>query len=177
MRHVLSVAVLFALAASGAMADQIVDGDLTIDNITSHTSGKFQSRNGSVIIKHKIDDHSNVVIIAAKDVRIGEKIDQHSEAKIEAGGSVLIGQKIDQHSVGIITAHNGNVAIGEKVDQHSWARISVPKGKLTIGQGVDQHSHLHYQAKSSSIGRVDGGSTADGDMSAGWDPHESGPNS
>lgn len=158
------------------MPDQ--NADLTIDNITNRKSEVFQSRTGSVIIRHKIDDHSDVRIIAAKDVWIGEKIDQHSKVEIIAGGHVYIGQKIDQHSVAIITAQNGDVSIGQKIDQHSWARISVPNGSLTIGQGVDQHSHLHFQAKpSSSTGPVENGSSADGDMNAGFDPKESGPDS
>ena len=137
------------------MNDRIVDGDLHIDNITNHTTGTFQSRTGSVIIDQKIDDHSKVRVIAAKDVKIGQKIDQHSQAEITAGGSVSIGQKIDQHSVGLIRAERGNVDIGQKIDQHSWARISAPNGNLKIGQGVDQHSHLHYQPKSSTIPTID----------------------
>ncbi|HET9342898.1 MAG TPA: hypothetical protein VFO25_08295 [Candidatus Eremiobacteraceae bacterium] len=159
------------------MPDQITDGDLNVDNITNHAVGTYQSRNGSVIVSHKIDDHSNVVIIAAKDVQIGEKIDQHSQADIRAGGSVSIGQKIDQHSVALIAADSGNVWIGQKIDQHSWARIRVPNGALMLGQGLDQHSHLHYQARTSSIPSTDGGSSVDGDMNATWDPSESGPNS
>ena len=159
------------------MPDQIVDGDLRIDNISSHATGTYQSRKGSIIINQKVDDHSNVRLVAAKDVRIGEKIDQHSQAEIDAGGSVSIGQKIDQHSVALITSRSGNVSIGEKIDQHSWAMIFVPNGNLNIGQGVDQHSYLHYQARSGSVGHVDGGSTVDSNMSVGWDPSESGPTS
>jgi len=159
------------------MTDQIVDDDLYIQNITNRTTGTFQSRNGSVYIEEKVDDHSDVTILAAVDVQIAQKVDQHSQAEIVAGGSVTIGEKIDQHSVAVITAMNGNVNIGQKIDQHSWARIRVPNGALTIGEAVDQHSHLHYQAMSASIPRVDGNSTADGDMNAGWDPSEQGPNS
>lgn len=159
------------------MPDQIVDGDLHIHNITNHATGTFESRDGSIIIDEKVDDHSNVRLLAAGDVRIGQKIDQHSQAEIIAGGNVSIGEKIDQHSVGLITAKTGNVDIGQKIDQHSWARISAPNGTLRIGEAVDQHSHLHWQARSASIPRVDNESTSDNDMAAGWDPHESGPES
>ena len=159
------------------MADQIVEGDLHIQNITNHTTGTFQSLNGSVYVEEKIDDHSDVTILAAVNVQIGQKIDQHSQAEIVAGGSVTIGEKIDQHSVAVITAMSGNVNIGQKIDQHSWARIRVSHGALDIGEAVDQHSNLHYQAMSASIPRVDGNSTVDGDMNAGWDPSQQGPNS
>jgi hypothetical protein len=138
---------------------------------------RFKAEPAPLLSTKKIDDHSNVRVIAAKDVKIGQKIDQHSQAEITAGGSVSIGQKIDQHSFGLIRAERGNVDIGQKIDQHSWARISAPNGSLKIGQGVDQHSHLHYQAKSSTIPTIDNGSTADGDMTVGWDPHESRPDS
>ena len=233
-------------AIDGELSLQFVSSDnqpqsdlnLTIDNITNQKSKVFQSRDGSVVVRHKIDNNSDVRIIAAKDVTIVEKIDQHSivnisaggrvyigqgidqhsqanitagdsvtivhkidqhsvatittqtgdvlipqgidqhsQATITAGGSVTIGQKIDQHSVAIITTQTGNVSIPQKIDQHSWARINAPKGAVSIGQGVDQHSHLHFRARSNSIGKVNVGSTADGDLTAGFDPKESGPGS
>src|SRR5579862_6304735 len=98
---------------------QIVAGDLHIQTITNHASGTFQSLNGSVIIDEKIDDHCDVRVFAAVDVRIGQKIDQHSKVEIIAGGSVSIKEKIDRHSVAIITAQHGDVTIGQKIDEHS----------------------------------------------------------
>jgi hypothetical protein len=149
----------------------IQDGDIVVNNI-SQTVETLQSRRGSVTINQKIDDHSFVTIVAAKDVNIGQKIDQHSRAEILAGGSVTIGQKIDQHSIARIHATNGNIHIGQKVDQHSTAFLWAPNGNIAIDQGIDQHSIVHYQSRTQQLGALGPGASSDTNMNAPIDPNQ-----
>ena len=173
-RQVLAAtAVGLVSAVPSFAADIIQEGDIVVETL-SNTTATLESKQGSVTIRKRIDQHSNLTIRAAKDVTIGEKIDQHSSANITAGGSVTIGQKIDQHSIARITAQN--IHIGEKVDQHSVAFLSAPNGTLAIDQGVSGTSVVHYLAKTARIGHVDDNCTVDMNMNAPVGPDQ-GPNS
>ena len=153
------------------MNNIVQDADIVVaENISGANNLVLESRNGSVTINQKIDDHSSVIIRAGKDVTITQKVDQHSVADITAHGSVTIVQKVDQHSVVRITAETGDIHIGQKVDQHSTAFLSAPAGEIFIDQGIDGHSIVHYHSLGAHLGSFSGGGTADTNMAAPVDP-------
>jgi hypothetical protein len=123
-------------------------GDVTIDgSIIRHATADIISLKGAISIAQAIEDNVSALLTAGKTVHVGEKVDQRSEVTVLAQDDVIIGDKIGCDSVAKITSINGSISIGQGLGRGASATLIARNGSINLGGSVDEDAILNWNAQ------------------------------
>ena len=130
-------------------------GGVTIEgNINRHANVNIISLHGAISIGRTVKD-SIASLTAGTTVHIADKLDQHSQVTVLAQSDVTIGQTID-HSAATITSVNGSINIGRGLSGSAIATLIALNGCINIGGSVDRGSTVNWNAQYFNCPREDG---------------------
>ena len=131
-------------------------GDVTIEgNINRHANVNIISLHGAISIGRTVKD-SIASLTAGTTVHIADKLDQHSQVTVLAQRDVTIGETIDRHSAATITSVNGSINIGRGLSGSAIATLIALNGSINMIGPVDRGATFNWNAQYLNCLREDG---------------------